>query len=75
MESGTHANKWISAPVQRYAFDCSEASAMLEAFAVYYSDGTNYVEPVPDKSWRPVIPETEHEAALHLVCTLKSAAR
>ena len=74
MESGTHASKWISTPVMRYAYDCSEANAMLEAFAVYYADGTHYAEPVPDKSWRPVVPESEHETALHLVCTQKSAA-
>jgi clan AA aspartic protease (TIGR02281 family) len=68
-------NKWMSAIVSRYAFDCEQAISRIEEATEFYEDGTNYVVPTPNlrAGWSAVRPGTGFNDEMRVTCKLASA--
>jgi hypothetical protein len=74
--AGKYANRWISYFTYRFAFKCAEKVGRIEAFSVYFDDGTAYDDPVSDypKPWRTTVQgvDTNWPTLAHVVCARPS---
>lgn len=70
--AGQYANKWISYFKYRFAFRCAEKLGRIEAFSVFFDDGTAYDDPASNypKPWRTTShgADTNWPALAHFVC-------
>ena len=68
--AGIHSQKWLDRELVRYAFNCAEELARVEAQSTYFEDGT-LVSPSADlfpAPWAPVVPDTMIESWMQVVC-------
>jgi hypothetical protein len=68
-------NKWMSAIISRYAFDCEQAISRIEGATEFYDDGTNFVVPATNLrgGWVAVRPGTGFNDEMAVACKLANA--